>query len=260
MVGTLALAGAALFCLACGGIKGSGFAAAGSSTNGGAESRGRGGGGVGAGGGGRGAGGNGPLGAVGTSGTSSAMSGSSKPLGPSCPGGGSTTISGTVYDPSFQDPLYNITVFVPKSATLPKLPSGASCNTCSALFPDIAASAVTDANGHFTIQYAPAGANIPLVVQTGKWRKEYMLPNVNLCADNPQPDKSLRLPKNAHGDGDLPDIAISTGRADSLECLPLRIGVDADEYVGGGGGPGHIHIFTGAGGASTMPASPESSM
>jgi hypothetical protein len=38
----------------------------------------------------------------------------------------------------------------------------------------------------------------------------------------------------------------------------LRIGVDADEYVGGGGGPGHIHIFTGAGGASTMPASPES--
>jgi hypothetical protein len=163
-----------------------------------------------------------------------------------------------VYDPSFQDPLYNITVFVPKSATLPKLPSGASCNTCSALFPEIAASAVTDANGHFIIQYAPAGTNIPLVVQTGKWRKEYMIASVNLCADNPQPDKSLRLPKNAHGDGDLPDIAISTGGADSLECLPLRIGVDADEYVGGGGGPGHIHIFTGAGGASTMPASPES--
>jgi len=255
VVSTLALAGVAW--LGCGGAKGSGFDVAGSSTNGGPKSTGGSSGtGVGAGTGGTAA--NGPLGAVGTNPTSAATSGSSKPPGPSCPGGGSTTISGTVYDPSFQDPLYNITVFVPKSPTLPKLASGASCNTCSALFPEIAASAVTDANGHFIIQYAPAGPNIPLVVQTGKWRKEYMLPSVTLCADNPQPDKSLRLPKNAHGDGDLPDIAISTGGADSLECLPLRIGVDADEYVGGGGGPGHIHIFTGAGGASTMPASPES--
>jgi hypothetical protein len=193
------------------------------------------------------------------SGTSApAMSGSTKPTGPSCPGGGSTTISGTVYDPSLQNPLYNITVYVPKSPTLPPLPPGASCNACSALYPEIVASAVTDATGHFVIQNAPSGANIPLVVQTGKWRKEYTLANVNLCADNPQADKSLRLPKNGQGDGNLPDIAISTGGADSLECLPLRIGVDVAEYVAGGAGPGHIHIFTGGGGASTMPASPES--
>jgi hypothetical protein len=200
---------------------------------------------------------NGALGAVETSGASAATSGSPERGGPSCPDGGSTTIRGTVYDPSFQDPLYNITVYVPKSATLPTFPSGASCNTCSAFFPEITASAVTDADGHFVIQNAPSGANIPLVVQTGKWRKEYMLANVTLCADNPQPDKSLRLPKNAHGDGDLPDIAISTGREDSLECLLVRIGVDADEYVGGGGGPGHIHIFHGNG-ATTSPAAPES--
>ena len=213
---------------------------------------------------------NGPLGAGFGSGTGGggAGSGATGAVGPggsmgvpqNCPGGGSTTISGTVYDPAMQNPLYNITVYVPKSAALPALTPGASCNTCTSLFPEILASAVTDANGHFTIPNAPWGPNLPLVVQTGKWRKEYTLANVTQCKDNPQPDKSLRLPKNAiHGDGDLPDIAISTGGADSLECLLMRIGVDTDEYAVGPAGPGHLHIFTGHAGASTMPASPDSS-
>jgi hypothetical protein len=174
-----------------------------------------------------------------------------------CPGGGSTTISGTVYDPAIEDPLYNITVYVPVSATLPALPSGASCNSCAALYPPILASAVTDATGHFTIPDAPWGKNVPLVLQTGKWRILYNLPAVTACKDNPQPDKTLRLPRNKT-EGNLPDIAISTGGADSLECLLLRMGIDADEYVGGGGGTGHIHIFTGHKGASTTPPSPES--
>jgi hypothetical protein len=158
-----------------------------------------------------------------------------------------------------QNPLYNITVYVPKSAALPPLASGASCNTCTSLYPEILASAVTDANGNFKIPNAPWGQNLPLVVQTGKWRKEYTLANVTQCQDNPQPDKTLRLPKNAiHNDGNLPDIAISTGGADSLECLLMRIGIDNDEYAAGPAGPGHLHIFTGYNGASTAPASPES--
>jgi hypothetical protein len=45
---------------------------------------------------------------------------------PNCPPGVHTSVSGLVYDPSFQDPLYNITVFAPKSAMLPVLPQGAS--------------------------------------------------------------------------------------------------------------------------------------
>jgi hypothetical protein len=159
-----------------------------------------------------------------------------------------------------QNPLYNITVYVPKSAALPPLASGASCNTCTSLYPEILASAVTDANGNFKIPNAPWGPNLPLVVQTGKWRKEYTLANVTQCQDNPQPDKTLRLPKNAiHNDGNLPDIAISTGGADSLECLLMRIGIDTDEYAAGPAGPGHLHIFTGRAGASTLPPSPDSS-
>ncbi|HEX7478049.1 MAG TPA: carboxypeptidase regulatory-like domain-containing protein, partial [Polyangiales bacterium] len=64
--------------------------------------------------------------------------------------------------------------------------------------------------------------------------------------DNPQPDKSLRLPKN-HTEGDIPNIAISTGGADTLECLLARIGVDKAEYAPGASAQGHIHIFEGGG-------------
>jgi hypothetical protein len=213
--------------------------------------------------------GNGPLGSIGQSGVaggSAADAGGPDGLAPgdlpdpNCPPGIHTTVSGFVYDPSLQDPLYSITVFAPKSATLPILPKGASCLPCDALYPPFFGSAVTDATGHFTLSNVPPGANVPIVVQTGKWRKEFLVPTVTKCIDNPQPDKLLRLPKNAiMGDGDLPDIAISTGASDSLECLLLRIGVDAGEWIGGAGGPGHIHIFHGNG-ADTTPAAPASFM
>ncbi len=186
-------------------------------------------------------------------------------LDPNCPNGGNTTISGTVYDPSLQDPLYNITVFIPIAGSpLPTLSSGASCTACADLYPtNVVAAAGTDTAGHFTITRAangpaiPVGQNIPIVVQTGKWRMAYTIGNVTACQDNAQPDKTIRMPRNA-SEGNLPDFAISTGGADSLECLPLRIGVDASEYVAGDTGNGHIHIFQGHNGATTNPAAPAS--
>jgi hypothetical protein len=175
---------------------------------------------------------------------------------PNCPAGVHTSVSGLVYDPSFQDPLYNITVFAPKSATLPVLPKGAQCLSCDALYPPFYGSAVTDATGHFSVNNVPPGKNVPIVVQTGKWRKEFTIPNVTKCIDNPQPDKSLRLPKNGTTDGNLPDIAISTGKSDSLECLLLRIGVDPAEWIGGAGAGGHVHIFFGNGANTANPGPP----
>ncbi|HEX7479232.1 MAG TPA: carboxypeptidase regulatory-like domain-containing protein, partial [Polyangiales bacterium] len=142
---------------------------------------------------------------------------------------GTTSISGKVYDPAGKNPLYNIVVYVPNEPVAP-LKAGASCDACADLYSGKpVAVALTDGTGAFTIKNAPDGANIPLVVQVGKWRMQTKVANVVRCQDNPQPDKSLRLPKN-HTEGDIPNIAISTGGADTLECLLARIGVDKAEY------------------------------
>jgi hypothetical protein len=162
-----------------------------------------------------------------------------------CANSGHTTISGTVYDPAGTNPLYDIAVYVPAQPPTP-LPKGAHCDACQTLYTGgVVAGTLTDAAGHFIIQDAPTGNGVPLVVQIGKWRRQYVT-NVNDCQDNPEPQ--LRLPRN-QAEGDLPDVAISTGGADSLECLFRRIGVDASEYTSGASNTGHIHIFQGGTGA-----------
>jgi hypothetical protein len=161
-----------------------------------------------------------------------------------CPDGSRTTISGRVYDPAGGNPLYNIRVFVP-AVPLGLVPTGPSCNSCLGLYPPQVASAITDTAGNFVMEDPPTGTNIPVVVQAGKWRKQYRT-SVAACQDNPVPDKTLRLPRN-RSEGDLPQIAISTGAEDSLECVLRRIGVDPGEYVAGAASAGHVHIFAGQG-------------
>lgn len=162
-----------------------------------------------------------------------------------CAGGSSTTISGKVFDPAGNNPLYNVTVYVPNE-TLAALPTGATCDRCDSLYSGSPiAATLTDSSGSFTLEHAPDGQNIPLVVQIGKWRRQFVLPSVAACQDNPQADGMLRLPRN-HQEGDIPNMAISTGMADTLECLLRRVGVDASEYVPGASPDGRIHIFQGA--------------
>jgi hypothetical protein len=159
--------------------------------------------------------------------------------------GGTTSISGTVYDPAARRPLYAVVVYVPSATPQPIVP-GASCGSCDALYTgNPIATTLTDADGNFTLSGVPDGANIPLVLQVGKWRRQLTLATVLPCQDNPQPDRSLTMPRN-HTEGDLPSIAVSTGSADTLECLFLRVGLDAAEYGGGPDGPGRIHIFQGS--------------
>jgi hypothetical protein len=169
--------------------------------------------------------------------------------------GGTTSISGYVYDPIDKNPLFNVVVYVPLDPTMVvPLPRGIdqyTCLGCNTLFTGTPiASALTDATGHFVIPNVPVVDPVPLVVQVGKWRKQYSVSGVVACQDNPQ-TAHFNLPKNA-SDGtnaNLPDIAVSTGAADTLECLFRRIGVDASEYVAGASTNGHIHIFQGGGGS-----------
>jgi hypothetical protein len=167
----------------------------------------------------------------------------------SCSGGGTTTITGKVYDPAGKNPLYNVAVYVPALPLqpLPKgVPTGGDACACGALFKSGAVvSTATGVDGSFTLSNVPVGSSVPLVIQVGKWRKVYHLP-VTSCQNNPQ--AMLAFPSTiaaGNTDDSIPDIAVSTGGADTLECLMLRIGLASTEYVAGGGSSGHVHIFAG---------------
>jgi hypothetical protein len=174
-----------------------------------------------------------------------------KPLNPGCAAqpGATATVTGTVYDPAGKNPIYNVAVYVPAKplAPLPRgVPTGSDACSCSALYPTAAyASASTAVDGTFTLTGVPTGTQ-QVVAQIGKWRRVITV-QVD-CATNAVPDRTLTLPGTvAPGDTDdnMPDIAVSTGAADSLECLLLRMGVSVGEYVAGADTSGHVHMFSG---------------
>ncbi len=177
----------------------------------------------------------------------------------SCAGGGTTTITGTVYDPALRDPIYNVAVYVPENSLTPLpagVPTGKDACSCGALFASGAVVNTTTAvDGTFTLKNVPVSNSVPLVIQVGKWRRQFHI-DVKECQDNAQPDKSLALPNAvAAGDTDtnMPDIAVSTGGADTLECLMTRIGLPPSEYVPGTATGGHVHVFSGGGGGVSQP-------
>jgi hypothetical protein len=98
----------------------------------------------------------------------------------------------------------------------------------------------------------PVGAEIPLVMQVGKWRRQVKV-KVDACVKNDFNKKDangqeevLRLPRS-QAEGSLPQIAVSTGSADPLVCLLPRLGVEASEFTGPTG-TGRVHIYQGNGG------------
>jgi hypothetical protein len=145
-----------------------------------------------------------------------------------CPGTGTTTISGTVLAPNGTLPLYNAIVYVPSTKPAP-FTDGVTCQACNGQVSGKAlVSAYSQPDGSFTMPNSPWGANVPLVIEMGKWRIQTVLPNVTPCAMNPVSAAQTTLPKN-HSQGDMPKMAIATGLADPFECLLLKIGIDPNE-------------------------------
>jgi hypothetical protein len=161
-----------------------------------------------------------------------------------CGGNVTTTLTGTVTAPNGTLPLYNAIVFVP-NAPLDPLSDGLSCDRCGSVSGKPIVSALTDVNGHFVLKDVPAGENIPLVIQIGKWRRQVTVPSVTKCVENPITNPDLtRLPRN-HEEGDIPRIAVTTGRCDQLACLLPKLGLDAKEFTPSTG-DGRLHLYRGA--------------
>ena len=176
---------------------------------------------------------------------------------PSCTNGSTTSISGTVFDPAGNTPLYNVAVYIP-NASLANIPDGvdttAQCTSCVApLSGSPIVVGLTDAKGNFSLENVPAGSNIPLVMQTGKFRRQVTIPTVTACQNNTVGQKDsngaemlTRLPRNQQ-EGHLPLIAITTGGCDGLECVVRTFGFDDAEFTTSTGS-GRIHLFVGNGG------------
>ncbi len=167
---------------------------------------------------------------------------------------GSTSIRGTVVagtDPARgfgqPDPIYGATVFIPSGPIQP-IVTGATCDNCNDPQPALV-SAVTGIDGTFVLNNPPVGANIPVVIQLGKWRRVVNI-TVTACGVTQMTQEQTRLPRNRN-EGNIPRFAVATGNVDTLHCVLRKMGIEDSEFVNPTlvanlpTNPGRVHIFHG---------------
>ena len=176
----------------------------------------------------------------------------------SCPLGGTTSISGSVYAPNGTDPLPNILVYVPLSAPS-AFTDGPANDTSSSLVTGTPVVETTTADdGTFTLTNMPVGNNVPLVIQAGRWRRQLIITTVTGCVNTVISSSTLvggatsRFPQTQL-EGDIPKMALVTAKADALECTLRKMGIADSEFTdytvnaSGASAPGRISLFEGAG-------------
>lgn len=156
-----------------------------------------------------------------------------------------TALVGKVFAPNGSLPLFGANVYVPRETPGP-FTEGAQCSRCSdELSGSPIVRAQTDDTGSFRLDNLPAGDNIPVVIQLGKWRRQIIIPRVAPCVANDAAPTETRLPRNK-SEGDIPRIAITTGDADTMECLVRKLGID-DSEIGKDGDATRIKLYKGDG-------------
>ncbi len=173
---------------------------------------------------------------------------------------GSTTITGRVVAGTLKqygapDPVPGVLVYVPNSA-VKAFTKGVQCSQCGAdVTGDPLVQTTTAVDGTFTLTNVPVGSNIPVVIQLGRWRRQVTY-NVGSCINTAAGD--IHMPRNK-SEGDIPLTAISTGAVDGMECVLLKMGVDAAEFTNPGVG-GRIEIYNGNGAQVDNATPPETNL
>jgi hypothetical protein len=196
-----------------------------------------------------------------------------------CDGGGRTTLIGTVvagttstYLPSGVpngDPVPNVLVYVPNGTVQAFVPRSTEtqaqqCSTCGA---DVTGNPLVETktayDGTFTLQNVPVGSSIPVVIQLGRWRRQFTVSVGTACGANTvnasgMPSGILRMPRT-QTEGDIPLTAISTGNVDAMECVLLKMGIDTSEFtINTTTSPknGRVHLYQGNGAVSSLGSTP----
>jgi len=163
----------------------------------------------------------------------------------SCTGTATTSISGTVYTPNGVDPLPNVVVYVPNAAVEAFKP-GVACVTSAQPVsgtPLVGTTTSATTPGTYILTNMPVGNNIPVVIQAGRWRRQYTV-NTTACTNTVL---NMSFPKN-QSQGDIPLIAVVTGSADAAECVLRKVGIDNTEFTvpTASGGAGRIQLYKGS--------------
>lgn len=173
-----------------------------------------------------------------------------------------TKITGTITAPGHTntavwgtpDPIYGALVYVPNGAAGPPsygvqaFATGVSCDSCSSLVTgDPLVGVTTGVDGTFTIDNAPCGTNIPLVIQLGRWRRQITIPSVACCATTALTNTQTHLPRDHVGEtgdlrSDIPLMAFSTGDVDTLHCVLRKIGIADTEFTNPAG-TGRVRFY-----------------
>jgi hypothetical protein len=155
-----------------------------------------------------------------------------------------TTISGTVYDPRTTTsslPLPNVLVYI-TTGTVDPLTAGVQCLTSMTTPAGAISYTNTAVDGTFTLSNVPVNTSYTLVIQAGKWRRQFS----ETVLDTAITGLTLHMP-STHLQGDIPLIAIATGSVDALECVLLNMGIAQSEFVDDNDTTGgRIHLYKGS--------------
>jgi hypothetical protein len=171
-------------------------------------------------------------------------------------------LTGTIMNPAGTHPVYGAAIYVPSGPIAP-FPAGVACDTCAKVYGGLPAiaSTVSGADGKFVLDGVPADAPFRLVIQLGRFRRQVTVPPVGAAASAALEPALARLPAtqlggvsgNA-GEGDLPQMALVTGKADQVECSLKKLGIAVSEFTSpAGGGRVHFYNFVLANGYAGVP-------